>query len=412
MGMTRIGDVMGTEGFMAPEQFMDAAGVDERADIFSFGVCLYEMCCGARPYSITIGERRDAPDPISLSRDKKFPSALSEVLTECVQWERDKRYETFNEIRERLNTIYRDLFHQESPYADLELVDLEADSLNNRGVSYFELGRREDSLSCWEQALKVSPMHLESTYNLSLVLWRDGKIADDEALRRFENCGNNSAVDKQKLAELKALIHAERWDVDSARDVLKGFPGKYENFFTGKDFNQIGSVRILEGPTDQVTSVALTPDALFALTLTYRDYSLRVWDLANGLCIHLLAGHTGPVKSVAFTPDGRYAVSGSEDKTLLVWEVASGRRLKTLMGHKDSIYSVALTPNGRYAVSGGKDNTLRVWELSSGRCVKTLKGHTRPVYSVAISPDGRWCQVAATTPCGYGSFPAAGVSKL
>jgi serine/threonine protein kinase len=91
--MTRLGDVMGTEGFMAPEQFTDATGVDERADIFSFGVCLYEMCCGARPYEITIGERRDAPDPISLSSDKKFPPALSEVLRKwvprCLEWVND-----------------------------------------------------------------------------------------------------------------------------------------------------------------------------------------------------------------------------------------------------------------------------------------------------------------------------------
>jgi serine/threonine protein kinase len=55
---------------MAPEQFTDASGVDERADIFSFGVCLYEMCCGARPYDVTIGERREAPDPVKLSRDE------------------------------------------------------------------------------------------------------------------------------------------------------------------------------------------------------------------------------------------------------------------------------------------------------------------------------------------------------
>ena len=387
-GMTRIGDVMGTEGFMAPEQFTDAAGVDDRADIFSFGVCLYEMCCGAKPYGITIGERKGAPDPISLSRDKKFHPALSEVLRKCVQWERDKRYGTFKEIRERLNTIYRDLFYQESPYAGLELVDLEADSLNNRGVSYFELGRREDALSCWEQAISLNQTHLEATYNQGLILWRDGKIADDEVLRRLENCRGNPSADKGRLAEFKAFIHAERPDFNAAREVLKGYPGRFDALFSGKDLPMKASVRTLQGHTGGVDSVAVSPDGRHIVSGS-GDKTLRVWELGTGRCLHTLQGHTGGVDSVAVSPDGRHIVSGSGDKTLRVWELGTGRCLHTLQGHTGGVCSVAVSPDDWHIVSGSWDNTLRVWELGTGRCLNTLKGHTGGVYSVAVSSDGR-----------------------
>ena len=388
-GMTRLGDVMGTEGFMAPEQFTDAAHVDERADIFSFGVCLYEMCCGARPYDITIGERKDAPDPVSLSHDKKFPPALAEVLTKCVQWERDKRHGTFKEIRERLTTIHRDLNGQESPYAELELVDLEADGLNNRGVSYFDLGRKEDAIACWEQALKLNPMHLETTYNQSLILWRDVRIADDEVLRRLEHCENNPAVDKKKLAELRSFIHGERLDFYGAREVLKEFFGTYEILFSGKDVEQEGSARILDGHTSDVTSVALTPDSRYAVSGSW-DNTLQVWELETGRCVHTLEGHTKGVVSIAITIDGLYAVSGSGDMTLRVWELETGRCVRTLEGHTGDVCSVAITADGRHAVSGSRDKTLRVWELASGRCVSTMDGHTGSVNSVVLTLDGRY----------------------
>jgi serine/threonine protein kinase len=46
----RAGATMGTPSYMSPEQIRDAASVDERADLFSLGIILYQMVCGRQPF--------------------------------------------------------------------------------------------------------------------------------------------------------------------------------------------------------------------------------------------------------------------------------------------------------------------------------------------------------------------------
>ena len=69
-------------------------------------------------------------------------------------------------------------------------------------------------------------------------------------------------------------------------------------------------------------------------------------------CLQTLEGHTDEVSSVALTPDGRRALSGSWDKTLRLWDLETGACLQTLEGHTGWVESVALTPDGRRALSG------------------------------------------------------------
>jgi WD40 repeat protein len=45
------------------------------------------------------------------------------------------------------------------------------------------------------------------------------------------------------------------------------------------------------------------------------------------MCLRTLEGHTNSVTAVAVTPDGRTAVSGSSDNTLCVWDLESGALL-------------------------------------------------------------------------------------
>ena len=153
--------------------------------------------------------------------------------------------------------------------------------------------------------------------------------------------------------------------------------------------NQDTEVFIQLGHSDNVTSVAFSPDGKYALSGS-EDKTLKLWEVKSAKEIRTFNGHSETVNSVAFSPDGRYALSGSEDKTLKLWGVSSGREVRTFTGHSELITSVAFSPDGRYALSGSYDETLKLWNVSSGREVRTFTGDSEPVSSVAFSPDGRY----------------------
>ena len=76
-----------------------------------------------------------------------------------------------------------------------------------------------------------------------------------------------------------------------------------------------------------------------------------------------LEGHTDEVWSVAFSPDGKKIVTSSWDRTARIWDAESGKELQKLEGHTDVVRSVAFSPDGKKIVTGSNDRTARIWNL-------------------------------------------------
>ena len=147
--------------------------------------------------------------------------------------------------------------------------------------------------------------------------------------------------------------------------------------------------KTLSGHSYGVNSVSFSPDGKY-LASGSSDKTIKLWDVASGICLKTLSGHSGVVYSVSFSPDGKYLASGSADKTIKLWDVASGRNLQTLRRHSGSVESVSFSPDGKYLASGSYDNTIKLWDVASGRNLQTLSGHSSYVESVSFSPDGKY----------------------
>ncbi len=87
--ITRAGAVLGTLYYMSPEQ-VEGKDADERSDIFSFGVVLYEMITGQRPFTgdtqaaVLAALLKDQPPPMS-QRQPAVPRALERVVRKCLE---------------------------------------------------------------------------------------------------------------------------------------------------------------------------------------------------------------------------------------------------------------------------------------------------------------------------------------
>src|SRR5262249_42054103 len=97
-GYTEPGKVMGTVGYMSPEQVRGLA-VDHRSDIFSFGSVLYEMLTGHRAFQReTVAETMTAilkEEPIEPDDAAKgLPPSLTPVLRHCLEKKPERRFQS------------------------------------------------------------------------------------------------------------------------------------------------------------------------------------------------------------------------------------------------------------------------------------------------------------------------------
>ncbi len=106
---TGVGTVVGTAGYMSPEQVRGAA-VDCRTDIFSFGAVLYEMLTGVRAFKRdTTAETMTAilhDDPPENPPDgRALPPALDRIVHHCLEKNPEQRFQSARDLAFDLESI-------------------------------------------------------------------------------------------------------------------------------------------------------------------------------------------------------------------------------------------------------------------------------------------------------------------
>lgn len=107
--LTGEGSIVGTFQYMSPEQ-LEGKEADSRSDLFSFGVVLYEMATGKKPFegksqaSLIASIMKEEPRPISAIQPMT-PPALERVVRQCLAKEPDDRWQTAGDLKRELNWI-------------------------------------------------------------------------------------------------------------------------------------------------------------------------------------------------------------------------------------------------------------------------------------------------------------------
>jgi len=108
-GITGAGVMIGTPEYMSPEQ-VEGKEVDQRSDIYSLGVILYEMVTGRVPFEgdtpFTIGVKHKSEIPRNpKDLNAQIPEDLSRVILKCLEKDKAARYQSVDALRADLTKI-------------------------------------------------------------------------------------------------------------------------------------------------------------------------------------------------------------------------------------------------------------------------------------------------------------------
>ena len=111
--LTADGAMLGTVAYMSPEQ-AEGRAVDQRSDLFSLGVVLFELATGQRPFkgdttvSLVSSLLKDTPPAVTDLRPE-LPRELGHIVKACLQKDPERRYQSAKDLRNELQTLKEEL---------------------------------------------------------------------------------------------------------------------------------------------------------------------------------------------------------------------------------------------------------------------------------------------------------------
>jgi eukaryotic-like serine/threonine-protein kinase len=417
--LTRFGNLMGTPGYMSPEQLdPNVRDIDTRTDVYSLGVILYVLLTGLEPFETKRWPKpaldellrqlreEDPPTPsakVSAHRETSTASAsargtepkqlarqlwgdLDWVTMKALERDRERRYATPLELGADLRRHLQDepvvarpasavyqirKFVRRHRVAATAVGAVTILAIVASGAAVIAIRKQHEAE---RQQIRAEFQKHQADYQAMQALQAQSRLLTLTAAQRLRDADVTGAqgiilevLRHPAFAKARTLAAISVFQDIRAADAL---------------------FAVLSGHDDIVTSAAYSPDGTRIVTAS-RDKTARIWDSRTGTQLAVLNGHSATVKSATYSPDGTRIVTASGDKTARIWDAQLGSQLAVLSGHSDSVTSAAYSPDGTRIITASHDKTARIWDARTGAQLVVLEGHLDRVESAAYSPDGR-----------------------
>jgi eukaryotic-like serine/threonine-protein kinase len=445
VNLTQSGSIVGTPGYMAPEQAEGRReAITTAADVHALGAILFELLTGQPPFRAdTILEtlrmiREQEPDrPRNLN--PRLDVDIETIVLKCLEKSPGRRYHSAQAMAEDLDRWLADrpIQARRTPLpfralkwarrrpaaAGLVLVVLAASVLASAGILFAtrlksDMARTGQALLAEKEKRRSVEQEFveERTRKLRAEEDRYFKaiVAADQALAL-----KDPVAAERLLAECPPRLRNWEWRYLNGRLhcellTIQGHSGLFCPDFRpdttdarcqvdsldGPIWDAAGAPRIrrMHGPDGTAYGVAIDRAGIRMATAG-SDGQVKVWDLAESKLVDVFRGCEGWTAGAAFHPNGTRLATAGEDGAVKIWDLrphpAGGlpenRLLQTLRGHTDGVFGVAFSLDGSKLASAGKDGTARIWDLSRqpAQEIQVFRGHNQEVCSVAFHPGGK-----------------------
>ena len=386
---TQTGAIIGTPGYMSPEQARAEKSLTTAADVYALGAILYELLAGRPPFKAetpleTLAQVvRD--DPIPPRRlCATTPRDLEIICLTCLRKEPGKRYSSAEKLAEDLEHFLAD------------------EPIQARDASAWERGWRW----CRRKPLVVGLVAVSVLAGLALVGVAVGGVYNaqlGEVNSRLEGAIREVHQQRADLADVNSRLTDALQTTETQKAEVERQRTLVEHYLYGVRVNQADRA-LQEGRVESalqlLQTARLTPS-------TGQHRPGFEWNYLLRRCrVELLPTPlNGRVMQVVCSGDGKKIAAASDAGMVKVWDASSGRELLTL---SDISYpgSVAFSPDSRYLAAPTADNKVRIWAANSGEEVLALEGDGRPMHGVAFTRDGRRLASSVWTMNQHGSIPA------
>ena len=225
-GLTRAGKFMGTAPYAAPEQWEDTHAVGPAADIYAFGVMLFQMASGILPFWPTSeGETfRDlhlaAEPPNVLAMRPDLPEAVGKLIHQCLAKRVEDRPASFAKIALILDGEYHKVTGRQIE-ASIPDDHRRKRDLNNRAVTLVDLGRPTDALAALNEAVELDPLFVRARYNRALLRLREEGWTSKRAVAEYDEGPDKLSRDWQFHFH-RGLLYLSATDFGAAERDLAG----------------------------------------------------------------------------------------------------------------------------------------------------------------------------------------------